>query len=680
MADVTIEVGAKVDEALRALGDLRKSVSEIGEQSHTSEIAIGSFFGTFAEKAAEKALEILAEIPKLLFEAVDAASDAEKNFTQLNISLALSGNYSKETSEEFEKYALSLSKTSIYSQNQIVKNAALIETFGNLSENGLKKATQAALELASVMGGDLDRASQMLARASEGNFMMLHRYGIYFKESGDSAKDFQTLLDTIIGRFGGVAKAQTDTYSASVKMLHNNFELLLESVGQIIIKNPEFLQGINIVATAFGNLAKFILESKNSIESFVSTAISGFAKISGITDFRKGLEKVFEKPTTKDDLNNEFLANKKNPLSNSDPVNSYLDDLNLKAGGSGSMSKSQYDKYKKDQADLLDYKKINIEEDSKSRDSEGKAIDKAFKRIGRQEDRDKIGDQQDTARTIGLGASIFQGSGGVTSAATIGLGLIPSIGPIIGQALGPVLDALSKGPNAVKSMIKQFTDAIPTIIENIVESMPVVAETLAEEMPTVVTRLANDMPRVINTLIQNMPSVAIKLADSMPLVAISLSAQAPKIATSFITEFIKGIPKIIEGIASGVGDAIKTVVTGGGGHGGLSNIPIIGGILGGDFFAEGGSYAKQVPEGFPNDSFPAHVQSGELIVDRTTSDKLKAFLNNPGQAGGDLSTGILAQILHAVSAPMTVQSKVSVDRSVFASIMLECSRANLRTS
>jgi hypothetical protein len=37
---------------------------------------------------------------------------------------------------------------------------------------------------------------------------------------------------------------------------------------------------------------------------------------------------------------------------------------------------------------------------------------------------------------------------------------------------------------------------------------------------------------------------------------------------------------------------------------------------------------KQVPNGYNNDSFPARLTSGELVVDRSTASKLKSFLNN----------------------------------------------------
>lgn len=56
-------------------------------------------------------------------------------------------------------------------------------------------------------------------------------------------------------------------------------------------------------------------------------------------------------------------------------------------------------------------------------------------------------------------------------------------------------------------------------------------------------------------------------------------------------------------------------------------------------FADGG----QVPAGFPNDSFPARLTSGENVIDRSTNEKLNAFLDNGGSNGG-MPSRIVLQI------------------------------------
>jgi hypothetical protein len=78
-----------------------------------------------------------------------------------------------------------------------------------------------------------------------------------------------------------------------------------------------------------------------------------------------------------------------------------------------------------------------------------------------------------------------------------------------------------------------------------------------------------------------------------------LIEQAPNIAAAII----KAIPNAVGGGVRGVGRLAR--------------------------FATGGQgFVKSVPSGFGNDSFPARLTSGELVVDRSTALKLKDFLNN----------------------------------------------------
>jgi hypothetical protein len=137
----------------------------------------------------------------------------------------------------------------------------------------------------------------------------------------------------------------------------------------------------------------------------------------------------------------------------------------------------------------------------------------------------------------------------------------------------------------------------------------------------------------------------------------------PTVATSFIQELVKGAPQFIEalikqqtkveGILPGLGGGggFLGIGGGGGGGGGLGSLPIIGG-----FFAEGGI----VPKGFPNDTYPARLTSGEGVVKVDTMDKLEAFLNNEGQT-------------------QVINTQVNFRSKVLADIMIELSRTGVRT-
>jgi hypothetical protein len=118
-----------------------------------------------------------------------------------------------------------------------------------------------------------------------------------------------------------------------------------------------------------------------------------------------------------------------------------------------------------------------------------------------------------------------------------------------------------------------------------------------------------------------------------------------------------------KGILDAITKAFGSLVGGGGGEGGgfLSGIPIIGGL-----FAEGG----MVPSGFPNDSFPARLTSGEFVIDRSLTDRFTKYLDRMESKGATQETQ------QQQSQMMTVNLVVSEEK--MASVMLDLNRKGFR--
>lgn len=270
--------------------------------------------------------------------------------------------------------------------------------------------------------------------------------------------------------------------------------------------------------------------------------------------------------------------------------------------------------------------------------------------------------------------------------------------PGLGAAVGPLVDALSMGPEAVRDMVKQFMGAIPGLVENIIEAVPVLVEEFANQMPIIITKLAERADDIILALVK-----------AMPKAAIALSLMMPKVALTFAQELIKNLPKIVgeagraiyEAVSkalsqltggvvggksgsaaggSGVGGALKTGPTSNGYVNAGLNVVTLGGSgvasaslkKLGVKFATGG----EVPDGYPNDSFPARLSSKELVIDRTVSPRLKKFLDGEGSGTTDV---LLAKVIDLLEKPMMVQSTAKVNQREFANIILQLNRTQQRT-
>lgn len=267
--------------------------------------------------------------------------------------------------------------------------------------------------------------------------------------------------------------------------------------------------------------------------------------------------------------------------------------------------------------------------------------------------------------------SVLQGASGAKSAisgvAQLGL-TAAGLPPQLAQALGPAIEALMGGPEAVRGLVRSFAEAVPSLIENLILAIPALVEELANQFPLIIDRLVQDSPRIINGLIEQLPTLVTALASS-------LAAQAPFIATEFVTALVKEAPRfvseLIKAIPSAAGGAI------GGASGG------IGGVFKKLKFAEGGqAFAKEVPSGFLGDSFPARLTSGELVVDRSTAFKLKDFLKNP-QLGSDsgnseLIIAMLSKIMEFMSKPNEREINLTIGERQLAQVILDLNRGNQR--
>ena len=96
-------------------------------------------------------------------------------------------------------------------------------------------------------------------------------------------------------------------------------------------------------------------------------------------------------------------------------------------------------------------------------------------------------------------------------------------------------------------------------------------------------------------------------------------------------------------------------------------------------FATGGL----VPSGFPNDTFPASLTSGELVIPKDMVADLGLFLNSQDNQRGTsegLSDALLVKIISLLSQPITVETTAQVDGKALADIILKLNRNNARLS
>lgn len=269
--DGTIKKGfAKIETQAKQAGD---SVNKSFSGGVLTSLR-GSFLGI---SAAIGAVAAAAGGIALFSRAVREASNQEDAINELNTALLLSGKYSESASKNMQNFASSLQEVTKFGDDVTLRTSALIQGLGQLDEEGLKRATKAALDLSTALRIDVNAAATLVGKAATGEVSSFTRYGIAIKKTGDAAKDFGAALDLIESKFGGASEQALKTFSGSTQALSNNFGDLLEVLGNVIVKSPVIIKLTNLISESFVKVGKVLsnaLEGSDPIGSLIIKVVS----------------------------------------------------------------------------------------------------------------------------------------------------------------------------------------------------------------------------------------------------------------------------------------------------------------------------------------------------------------------------------------------------------------------
>jgi hypothetical protein len=281
MSDITIKIGGDSKDLQEEVKKVRKSIEGISASSEkgigTSNIAFGSFIGSLASSATTAALSGLANLFGSISSAAigfaKAAEEDNKSLNQLNIALAQTGNYTKESADKMAAYVDQLEKTSNFSGPAIAKTAAFVQQLSVLSGDALPRSTQATADFASAFGLDIESAAKIVGKALSGNVEALGKYGIELKSTGDKGKDAAAALDLLEQRFSGAALQSIQNFSGAQGQLENKIEDVGKAFFGQITTNSALVGSIQGVGVVFSEFENIINENKEGINSFVTDAI-----------------------------------------------------------------------------------------------------------------------------------------------------------------------------------------------------------------------------------------------------------------------------------------------------------------------------------------------------------------------------------------------------------------------
>jgi hypothetical protein len=232
---------------------------------------------------------VTAPLVALAKSSLDAFQESEKSVAAVEAVLKSMGNGAGFTSEQLQGMAASLQKVSTFDDDEILtKVTANLLTFGKVQGDVFKRAQQAALDLSTRLGTDLQSSAIMVGKALNDplkGITALTRAGISFTaeqkemikslvDTGKTAQAQQLILSELEKQVGGQAAAAAQTTSGQVSVLAHAWGDVQERIGQIVAKAlPPLVAMLGTVVDWLNQLdpANF----QRLVEAFGALAIGG---------------------------------------------------------------------------------------------------------------------------------------------------------------------------------------------------------------------------------------------------------------------------------------------------------------------------------------------------------------------------------------------------------------------
>lgn len=763
--DITLQIGIDAKDAIRGVTSFgkafSKSLSAISKSVFSVQGAIVGLGAAFASAGVANAIGTITQ----------AASRQEDAINSLNTALAISGEFSKEASQDFQDYASAIQSVTTVGDEAVLEQLALVKAFGATNEQA-KDLTTASIELAAAQGKSLEEATRQVAKTLGGYAGELGEVIPAIKELTSDQLKAGAAAELLIKQFGGSAAAQVNTFSGAIAQTSNLFGDLQESLGATITQNPAVIGAIKVVGDTFKSLISIVEANQGAIAKFVSSFVKGFAKslpsvvdvVGFVAKSFQGLLNVFDTvkiavaqlgraflsfdivQTIVANLNNVFAALESAALEAFEAILKGVEGVLGFASkflpefeGTLEGIKTFREGITQEIEDIADAASENLIDPNKAVEGLNEIEQTALESAGKtneffagiqagigvlreaaesasdsiqglgdglqapaapknvEKSGESLGDSFATKAKEGLEEGtelLFKGAEGARIAVVKGIqaGIAAKFGPVAGQVAGPILDALTRGPEFVESAITGFVEALPMIFDNIAQALPVLVETLAENIDEIVIAIAKASPAIARALFIEVPNVLSNPALWADVASALVQAVAEEITgvrfefsneklrlilDNFGKSFNQGLNNFGEAffrpfrpLIDAINKLSASIPSLGGGGGGA-----VGGAVSGIRSAIGLQDGGLIPGGFPNDTFPANLSSGELVVPR---DEVQAFQRRDQevQISMEETNALLAQIAGQRGGSGNIS--IELDGETLFDAILDGSRRNER--
>ena len=210
-SDLLIKINADAANATKAFDDIRDKTSDLEGTLSTVALVSGVAFAA-----------LTAEV----FLSVSAFEDAQKSSVELSTALQNQGIFSEELKNQYIEYAEAASAATGVDSASIEKSQAIAQSYlGQMHVTG--DLTNAIVDLAAKMGGDLNGAAEKIARTIGTGTNAFARQGLVIDSASTEAERYTKVLAFVQSQAGGLAAQfnEADGYATALTTAFKEFQV-----------------------------------------------------------------------------------------------------------------------------------------------------------------------------------------------------------------------------------------------------------------------------------------------------------------------------------------------------------------------------------------------------------------------------------------------------------------------
>jgi hypothetical protein len=284
-SDVSISFGGELDELKRSLQNMEGNIEAWGD--NVKAIGIGAFAAWGASKAIGITTDLIAGAAEALGEYMAMAREAAQVDAKLEAVIRATGNAAGFTADELADIALVYRDLTNIDDDVIKGAQTVLATFKEIKGDQFTRATAAALDMSTVLGGDLSGAAMQLGKALNEplrGMAALSKSGVSFTaeqkalvesmvEVGNVAGAQNIILAEMEAQFGGAAKAAADAAGGGLAKVQFIIEDLQEEIGGRLLPIIDDLgPALEFVATEVAEEIRALMDTFEDMESALGSA------------------------------------------------------------------------------------------------------------------------------------------------------------------------------------------------------------------------------------------------------------------------------------------------------------------------------------------------------------------------------------------------------------------------